>query len=300
MVERKLGRGFQFLLSEAGPSGSGDEVLQVPVERFLANRFQPRTEFPEQELNDLAQSIRATGVLQPIVARRQGDRFEVVAGERRLRAARLAGLERIPTIVRDVEEDKLLLLALVENLQRSDLNAIEKARALQQIQKQAGLTQDEVAQQVGLNRTTLANFLRLLDLPPTIQAYVSRGTLSMGHARAMLGLPDPELMEPLAQRCIRESLSVRQVESLVQELAASSTSRASGGEAPPKRGKKPVWLQDLEQTLTEALQTRVSIHYRKKAGRIVLDFYGRDEFDRLYSRLLGRDDEDTSSRSEQS
>ena len=206
MVERRLGRGLDFFLSgsrgDAAPPPSagapelgaqaptGSEVQQIEVGRLQAGAGQPRTEFDESELEQLSQSIRASGVLQPILVRPVdgGEKFEIIAGERRWRAAQRVGLERIPALVREVSDDQAAVFALVENVQRTDLNAIEKAQAFKKIQQLTEASQEEVARQVGLNRSSVANFLRLLDLPEPVQDHVSRGTLSMGHARALLGL----------------------------------------------------------------------------------------------------------------
>jgi ParB family chromosome partitioning protein len=187
MVERRLGRGLDFFLSSAAPSGATAEVLLLEAGSILRNPAQPRQEFPDKELQELAESIRANGILQPILVRKKGASYELVAGERRLRAAQLAGLERIPALVRDLTPESSAVAALVENIQRSDLSAIEKGRAFQKLLEATKGTQETLARQLGMDRSTVANLMRLLELPAEVQAAVSRGTITMGHARALLG-----------------------------------------------------------------------------------------------------------------
>lgn len=305
MVDRRLGRGLDFFLSggrgsqpavpvrqrDAEPAnvesttaaGEGELVRQVPLDRLEPSPFQPRRAFADTELKALADSITASGILQPILARQVGDRFQIVAGERRWRAARLAGVTEVPVIVRSLSDQDSAIFALVENLQREDLNAIEKAKGIRQLMDQLAVTQEQVARQVGLDRSTVTNFLRLLDLPPDVQAHVSRGTLSMGHARSLLSLPTPELMVETAELAIRQGMSVRSLEAKVRDLQAAAT-----GKAPPNSASKkarPVWLNELEESLVEALGTPVSIRYGRKRSQIVIECAGRDEFERVYQRL---------------
>ena len=204
-------------------------------------------------------------------------------------ATSLAGLERIPALVKDVTDEQVAVFALVENLHREDLNPIEKARAFARIQELTRANQDEVARQVGIERSTLTNFLRLLDLPGEVQAHVSRGTLSMGQARALLGLADEHERKAVAEDAIRRRLSVRQVEALVQSLKTRRESPAKGSPtnpAPqPETGGRPLWLKEIEDNLSEALQAQVRVRYTKKRSSFVIECEGRDEFERLYERL---------------
>src|SRR5688572_9059321 len=186
MVEKRLGRGLDFFITSSGTTG--DEVTMLEVAQLVPSPHQPRREFDPGELQELSSSIRASGVLQPILVRKVGGRFEIVAGERRWRAAKMAGLERIPALVRDIADPTAAVVGLVENIQRADLNAMEKARAFDKILKLTKGSQEEIARQVGLDRSSVANFLRLLELPDEVQDLVSRGTLTMGHARALLAL----------------------------------------------------------------------------------------------------------------
>lgn len=279
--EKKLGRGLDFLLSETVRDQAGEDLLQVPVHQIQPNRFQPRQEFPEEELKELSESIKTHGVLQPLVARRSQSGFELIAGERRLRASQLAGLPCVPVLLRDVTDQQLLALALVENLQRSDLNPIDKAKACRQLLDLSGGTQDEAARELGMSRPNLANLLRLLDLPKPVQASVSRGTLSMGHARALLGLEAPERIAFLAHECEKGGWSVRQLEERVRlERLAKKTPSTTSGKGLPS------WHRELEERLSHALQHRVKIHFEGTKARLVIQVPDRESFEHLYERLL--------------
>jgi len=232
---------------------------------------------------ELVASIRSSGILQPILARRVGDRFEIVAGERRWRAAKIAGLERVPVLVNRVSDDESAVFALVENIQREDLNAIEKARGFQRLVQQLATTQEEVAKRVGMDRSTVANFLRLLDLPEEVQAHVSRGTLSMGHARALLGLVDRDTVLKLAEASIRGSWSVRALEQLVKDANMALTA----GKTKASSRSRPVWLNELEESLVDVLATPVSIRYGRKKSQIIIECSGREEFERVFQKLKG-------------
>jgi len=298
MVDRRLGRGLDFFLSGgrgAQPQAAGradvadlqkqgdDEVLRVDVGSLDVSPYQPRKTIGEAELKELAESIRASGILQPILARRVGERFELVAGERRWRAAQLAGLTKVPVLVRAITDQDSAVFGLVENLQREDLNAIEKAQGFRLLMTTLGTTQDEVAKKVGLERSTVANFLRLLDLPDDVQAHVSRGTLSMGHARTLLALPDSATASAFANECIKGGWSVRETETKVK-----AAQQAAMGEASKPTGKakaRPVWLNELEETLVETFGIKVAIRYGRKRSQIILECAGREQFERVFARL---------------
>lgn len=319
MVERRLGRGLDFFLSggrgnaapaspsvaaaatpAAGATGTESKTQEasVPAEPELREEtllvsptllgpspYQPRKQISEAELHELAESVRQSGILQPILARRVADRYEIVAGERRWRAAQLAGLTQVPVLVRSISDDDSAIFGLVENIQREDLNAMEKARGFQLLQQKLGATQEAVAQKVGMDRSTVANFLRLLELPETVQGYVSRGTLTMGHARALLGLVDQEALVKVADECIRLGSSVRALEQRVKEL--NEAVAAPAGPIKVGKGKKarPVWVNELEESLVEALATKVAIRYSKKRSQITIECAGADEFERVFQRL---------------
>lgn len=310
MVDRRLGRGLDFFLSggrkgaappttpvrekgaakpgEAAPQEpAGETVLMLPVQSLEPNPYQPRKDIDQAELKTLSDSIRASGILQPILARKVGDTFQIVAGERRWRAAQLAEQTEVPVLVRALSDSDSAVFALVENLQREDLNAIEKAQGIKLLMDQMKATQEQVAKQVGFERSTVANFLRLLDLPAAVQAHVSRGTLSMGHARALLGLPDHEIMTKTADLAIKQSLSVRALEAMVKEMQASMTAGTSENAKTTAKGKKarPVWLNELEESLVDALSTPVAIKYGRKRSQIVIECAGREEFERVFARI---------------
>ena len=307
MVDRRLGRGLDFFLSGSRKPAAdgnkpkpaeatapatanqprGDEVLKVPVASLEPNPYQPRKEMADGELKALADSIRESGILQPILARKVGNRFQIVAGERRWRAAQLAGLGEVPVLCREMSDNESAVFALVENLQREDLNALEKAQGIKLLMDEMKATQAQVAKQVGFERSTVANFLRLLELPQSVQAHVSRGTLSMGRARCLLALPDHETMEITADATIKQSLSVRALESLVKDMLEGSKGTRTEGSTGKKKAKgdRPVWLNELEETLIENLSTPVTIQYGRKRSKIVIECGNREELDRLFSRL---------------
>lgn len=278
------------MLSEAAsPQAADSGVVAVDIKTLAPSPHQPRKEFSADELDQLARSIRATGVLQPILVRQRGDQLEIIAGERRWRAAKLAGLERIPALIREISDDQAAVFGLVENIQRTDLNAIEKALAMQRIQRMTKASQEEVARQVGLDRSTVANLLRLLDLPEDVQAHVSRGTLTMGHARALLGLASPEEQRTVAEAIVRQRLSVRKVEALVQQLQSVGTPNRPAKSA---SGERPVWVNEIEETLVESLGTSVRVRYGRKRSTIAIECLGREEFERVYELLKSVGDVD--------
>ena len=310
MVDRRLGRGLDFFLSggrkPANPKAktplrdqvapdaaafakqAGELVRMVPVGQLKPNPYQPRQHVDEAELKALSDSIRASGILQPILARQVGRSFEIVAGERRWRAAQLANLKEVPVLCRELSDNESAVFALVENLQREDLNAIEKAQGIRLLMDQMKATQEQVARQVGFERSTVANFLRLLDLPTSIQAHVSRGTLSMGHARTLLALPDHGIMEKTAKLAIKQNLSVRATEAKVKELLvaiAGGPPLTDTGARPSRKGARPVWLNELEENLIDVLGTPVAIKYGRKRSQIVIECSSQKELDRIFSRL---------------
>jgi ParB family transcriptional regulator, chromosome partitioning protein len=295
MVDRRLGRGLEFFLSGSeesvsrepftGEPLSGEEIRSLDLAQVEPGPHQPRREFADKELEELASSIRASGILQPILVRPVAGRFQIVAGERRWRAAKLAGLERIPAVVREIEDQQAAIFSLVENVQRTDLNAIEKARAFREILVLSKGNQAELAKQVGLDRSTVTNFLRLLELPDEVQAMVSRGTITMGHGRALLGLATAEEQSAVADEVARKRLSVRQVEALIQSLNAATDPKAKkSGHIGDKPGR-PVWVNEIEETLAGILGVPVGVSYGRKRSRITIECVGREEFERVYELL---------------
>jgi ParB family chromosome partitioning protein len=247
------------------------------------NPLQPRTRFDETRLQELAESISSSGLVQPIVVRRKGDRFEIVAGERRWRAAQIAGLLKVPVHVSDIADDKLLQTALIENIQREDLNPIEEALAYRRLADDSGLTQEQIAASVGKDRATVANHLRLLKLPEQVRARVAAGEVSMGHARALLSLEDPDTLLMAVDRVVSAGLSVRATEALARKLAAPPPEVA-----PPPVAEKDVHTRQAEERLRVALGTRVAIRRQGTGGRLEIEFVNEDELIRLYELLTDR------------
>lgn len=291
--KRGLGRGLDALIQQA-PAPEAAATHELPIDRLRPNRLQPRIRFAEEDLRELAESIRAQGVIQPIVVTEEADGFAIIAGERRWRAAKLAGLEKVPVAIREVADDRELLeLALVENLQRSDLDPLEEAEAYRALQETFGLTQEQVGQRVGKSRVAVTNAMRLLRLPEAIQQLLSSKQLTAGQARPLLGLETAELQIALAERAAREGLSAREIERLAAEPAEVNTET----EEPAATGtaRKPAERPDVHtaaaiESLTRKLQTRVDIRRRGKGGQIQLFFHSEDELIRLYDRLMERGD----------
>jgi ParB family chromosome partitioning protein len=254
----------------------------VAVEHLEANRQQPRRRFDDDGIEELARSIKEAGILQPILVTRDGERFRILAGERRVRAARLAGLARVPVLIREGLEDRdHLLYALVENLQRRDLTAMEEAEGYWHLKDKFGMTQEEVAERVGKDRTTVANAIRLLKLPAEIRAQVEDGLLSAGHARTLLAISSAADQELLAREFLRRGLSVRAAEARVQAfLAGAPKKKTAGPEGDPD-------TRDAEQRLQRALGTKVEIRRRKKGGEVRLSFYSEEQLIGLFERLVG-------------
>jgi ParB family chromosome partitioning protein len=281
MSERKLGRGLDALLGDAKPS-EGETVVRLSLDQISAGRHQPRSEFDDAKLAELAASIKESGVLQPIIVRPAALGYEVVAGERRLRAARVAGLTEVPAIVRRYSDDEVLVLSLIENIQRQDLNAVDKALAYRKLANHLGATHEEVARRLGLDRSSVSNMIRLLDLPKEVQDLLRGGAITMGHARALLALRDEVAQLRLAERIVKEDLSVRVVESIVQGARPL---------LPPRRTmpRKSAQVAALEAELRAALGTKVSIQDRRGRGRIVVEYFSPEEFERLLGLLRGGD-----------
>src|SRR5260370_26962443 len=233
MNKRALGRGLSALISTDMPQADSDEIRDLDIELIRPGQQQPRTSFDETKLNELAQSISNSGIIQPLLVRPRGGLFELVAGERRWRAAQLAGLSRIPSIIRDIPDDRLLELALIENIQRQELNPIEEANAYKRLIESLNLTQEEVAQRVGRDRTFITNYLRILKLPSEIQTLLETEKLSFGHARALLGLADAVLQRRFAQKIVKHSWSVRETERRIRNASQSANEPTRQTPAPP-------------------------------------------------------------------
>ncbi|MDQ3343165.1 MAG: ParB/RepB/Spo0J family partition protein [Actinomycetota bacterium] len=280
-----LGRGLGALIPAAGPGRSG--LVSLRLSTIHPNPRQPRAAFDEKALEELAQSLREVGLLQPILVRPIGDRrYEIIAGERRFRAARLAGLEEIPAILRHTDDAALLTEALIENVHRADLNPLEEAAALQQLLDDFALTHEELARRLGKSRSAVSNALRLLALPAELQRAVAAGSLSAGHARALLGASDQGLQQRLAQRVIAEELSVRATEELVRMADADAAATVEQLARSAQRRRQAPY-DDLQRRLTDALATKVQIRGTARRGRIVIDYAGSEDLQRLL-QVLGR------------
>jgi ParB family chromosome partitioning protein len=287
-MEKRLGRGLGSLLGEPAASNAPAEL---ELDRIRPNPFQPRSTMDPAGLEELSASIRNHGILQPIVVRAAsgGGGFELISGERRWRAAKMAGLGRIPAVVRpNVSDAEMLELALVENLQRRDLNPIDRARGFESMMTTLRITQEEVAAKVGLKRATVANHIRLLDLPEKIQDALAKGLISMGHARAMLGLLDSAAMLALLDQTVRKDLSVREVEQLVRAAA-----REVAGAGPPPPSLPPLasaWIDELQRRIQDRLGTKVTVQNSDGyEGRIIIEYYSREDLDRLCEVLAPRE-----------
>ena len=272
-----LGKGLGALIPQGAPE-SGGGLQQLAIGAIKPNRHQPRDHFDEESLASLADSIREVGVLQPVLVRETGEGYELIAGERRWRAARRVGLQTVPAIVRGVDDAASLQQALVENVQREQLNPLEEAAAYQQLIEDFQLTHDEVAKRVGKSRATISNTLRLLQLPPSVQRLLQQGSLRMGHARALLGTPDRAFQEQLAKRAAGEDLSVRDVEQAVRLREETPEKRAA--RAQPRL--RPPGLLELEELLGDHLETRVQVSMGPKRGRVVIEFATLEDLERIY------------------
>jgi len=282
MKRKALGRGLTALIPDA-PEKTGDEALMVKVDAIRPGRFQPRRRMDKAAISRLAESIRRDGILHPLLVRRKGGGLELVAGERRLTAAREAGLEQVPVVIREISDEKALELALIENIQREELNPLEEAEAYQQLIRQFGLNQEQVASRVGKERVTVANLLRLLKLPDAVKKHLRQGEISMGHGRALLALPGEKQQVALCRRIIAEGLSVRSVE----EAAGQGGGRKKPAKVKKKaEEKKDPNVRAAEEEMTQRLHTSVEIKGGGSRGRIEIHYFSADELDRIYQQLI--------------
>lgn len=282
MARSRLGRGLEALIP-VEPAQEGTKAMTtVPLRLIDPNPYQPRRQFVEETLQELAQSIQVHGVLQPVVLRARGKRYQLLAGERRCRAAELAGLDEIPAVVREFADAEMMELAIVENLQREDLNAMEEAAGYEQLIKQLDMTQEEVARRIGRSRPHVTNMLRLLQLPQSIQELVSRETISAGHARALLAVADPRRQLELVELVVSKSLNVRQTEELVRRMQPGKPENVSR----ETKKQRPLEVVDLEQRLSNNLGTQVRLVTGRKQGKIEIVYYDQEELERLLELLL--------------
>jgi ParB family chromosome partitioning protein len=274
------------LLSAEGAATATEESYEIAIDLIDPSSLQPRTLFDDAKLEELAKSISANGVVQPVLLRRKGGRFELVAGERRWRAAQRAGLTRIPAVVQNVSDDKVLEIALIENIQREDLNPIEEARAYKKLIETLGLTQETVAERVGRDRSYVTNYLRLLKLPDDIQQLLQIGRISTGHARTLLGAEHPDVQRRIARKVIEQDLSVRATEQMVRK--AGEAAKREGPSAKPRTQEVDANVRAAESKLRRRFGTRVRIvqAHGSSAGRIELEFYTQSDLNRLFDLLV--------------
>lgn len=281
MTRKALGKGLDALIPDVktGTMAGHGSVVEIHIGEIAANPYQPRTKMSEASLADLKESISDKGVLQPVIVRRKAGRYELVAGERRLRAAKLAKLESIPVVIMQVSDSEALEIALVENIQREDLNPIDEARGYKELIRRFNLTQDQLAKKIARDRSTIANVLRLLNLPDTVKEGVEEGKITMGHARALLGLSDARQIESVYRSILHRGLSVRQVEAIVRRMLRTKSRRT--------RAAKPVdpELSRIEEELMRKLGTRVRVTSQGGHGKIEIEFYSDDDLTRILEAI---------------
>jgi ParB family chromosome partitioning protein len=278
-AKRGLGKGLNALIPEIEVA-ENEKALEVEIEKLRPNTGQPRKKFDQEKINELAQSIKEHGILQPLVVRPMGEEYQIVAGERRYRAAQELGLEKVPVVIKDLTDNQVLEIGLIENIQREDLNPIEEALAYQELITKFGLTQEQLAEKLGKSRSAIANALRLLNLPQEIQGELANGAITMGHARALLGIEDVKEQKKIANEIIEKDLNVRQVEDLVRRQQSKKKKTA------PKQAAENIYLAEIEDQLIEALGTPVKIKEKGKSGTIEIAFYSKDDLERLVNLLL--------------
>jgi ParB family chromosome partitioning protein len=286
--QRALGKGIGALIAGGEERKDQAGIMELPLAALAPNPQQPRREFPEAALAELAESIRAKGVLQPVLVEAgAGETYTIIAGERRVRAARLAGLQKIPAIVRQLSSAEKLEIALIENIQREDLTPIEEAQAYRRLMEEAGMSQEEVALQVGKDRSTVANSLRLLRLPPVMQEALDKGEMSPGHARAVLAVVSPADQQLLFRRIVDEGLSVREAEQIAAGMNRGKKPPAGGSRRRSQQGRKEPEIREIEERLIERLGTKIEIRGTKDKGRIEISYFSAEDLQRVTDLLKG-------------
>jgi ParB family chromosome partitioning protein len=279
--KKVLGRGLGALIPQRESAPASPGLMHLALDQIAPNPYQPRKTFNEASIEELARSVKQHGIVQPLVVTRSGDRYKLIAGERRFRAAVKAGLSSVPVVVKeDLRAGDALQIALIENIQREDLNPIEEAMAYHQLHEEFGLTQEEISRQVGKERSTVANFLRLLKLPESVKKLLASGQLSMGHARALLAVDSAKKQEQLADRVVKRNLNVRQTEMMASESSPKTAEK--------KDKEKDVFTRDAEEKLQRTLRTKVEIDRRRRGGVIHIRFAGEEDLIRIYDEIVGR------------
>jgi len=279
MTKKALGKGLKAFIPEEYGILKEERYAEVDLDELVPNPLQPRLKFDGRSIEELAQSIKETGVIQPILVIPEEDHFKIIVGERRWRAAQAAGLQRIPVIIRNIPAEQQLEISLIENLHREELNPLEIALAYQRLIQELNYTQQDIAEKVGKDRTSITNYLRLLKLPREIQDYLTDNKISMGHARALLGLEDPDQQIRLCRKIVQKNISVREVEKTVQKLSGSPTA--------PKEKKLDPDLAALQEELLKLLKTKVFIAGSRNRGVLKVYYFSLDELNRIYSQLKG-------------
>ena len=278
MEKKALGKGLAALLPESEARETGQTIHMIPVAQIVPNRYQPRKTFVEEELRELVESVKQHGILQPVLVRQKGEgRYELIAGERRFRAAKSAQLPAVPAVIRKSSDDESTILSLIENIQRSNLNPVEEAKAYRQLIDELGVTQETVAERVGRDRASVANICRILSLPHEVQGMVASGRLTLGHAKVILGIKNSGDRLTLAKRILRDQLSVRQVEQLVKKRSGKAKSRPTAGSS---------LHADVEDRLRKHLGTKVVIRSKRSGGELVLTYYSQEDLTRIVDVIL--------------
>lgn len=292
MSKRGLGRGLDALFGAPNPeqaANSNEPVNEIAIKDIIPNQHQPRRDFDEEALAELAQSIKQHGVIQPVVVRKTLSGYELVAGERRWRASQIAGINAIPAVVREYTDAEMMEIALIENLQRQNLNSIEEAMAFRRLMEEFGLTQEEVSKRIGRSRSMIANIVRLLNLQPEVQDFVSRGTLSMGQARPLLALENPEVQLDAAKQIIEEDLSARDAEELVRRLAARRPAKKTEPKVETQDDDSQFFMNEFEDRLKLLLGTQVRIKQGKLKSKIEIEYYSNEDLERIMEMLSARE-----------
>ncbi|HLR61208.1 MAG TPA: ParB/RepB/Spo0J family partition protein [Lentibacillus sp.] len=277
-MAKGLGKGINAFFPPELEEETEDVIQEIPVDECRPNPYQPRKTFHADAIEELKDSILEYGIVQPLIVRKSIKGYEIIVGERRFRAAKEADLETLPAVVKDLSDDKMMEVALLENLQREDLTAIEEAHAYQNLMNELGITQDELSKRLGKSRSHIANIVRLLSLPEQVVAYINNGELSMGHGRALLGVKDKDKVIPLVNKIRHENLNVRQVEQLIVQM----------NEKPKEKKEKPkkdIFLEERESVLRDRLGTAVSINRGKRKGKIEIEFYSNEDLERILETL---------------
>lgn len=278
MEKKALGKGLAALLPEGEAKESGQSIHMIPLAQIVPNKNQPRKTFVEEDLRELLESVKRHGILQPVLVRRKSeDRYELIAGERRFRAAAMAQLPAVPAVIRKSNDEESTILSLIENIQRSNLNPVEEAKAYRQLMDELGATQEAVAERVGRDRASVANICRVLSLPTDVQGMVASGQLTLGHAKVILGIKKAEDRLTLAKRILRDQLSVRQVEQLVKKGSGKARSRRTAGQS---------LHADVEERLRKHLGTKVVIRSKQQKGEVILSYYSQEDLTRIVDVIL--------------